>query len=111
MTSQNPQPMTINVTSSGSRASAVQLQRDSGRRPMLRKAPPRARLLQHTKKETPYTPVTLASWMRGNCRHWLTPRGAQGNPLKRWERRYSRATQARARVTSCEALKGQGCRA
>ena len=69
MTSQNPQPMTINVTRSGSRASAVQFQRDSGRSPMLRKAPPRAKLHQHTRKETPYTPVTLASWMSGSCRH------------------------------------------
>ena len=61
MTSQNPQPMTSKVTMSGSRASAVQFQRDSGRRPMLRKAPPSAKLLQQTRKETPYTPVTLAS--------------------------------------------------
>ena len=47
-----------------------------------------------TRKPTPQTPKISAIWIIGRSRYWLYPISAQGKPVKRWLREYSRITHA-----------------
>ena len=51
------------------------------------------KLAKTTRKETPRLPTVSAICISPILRYWLYPKSAQGKPVNRWQRIYSKTTQ------------------